>query len=94
MSTTLFSPMAMPGKRTWRVPLDQRGAAGHGGNHALPAAVVQRQDVVAGGFDQPLPLQLGQLLGHLRGQVVGLGPVGIGVVQLPDVVVEGGRLPR
>ena len=32
-----------------------------------------------------------QLLGLLRGQVVGLGPV-VGVVQLPDVVVEGGQL--
>ena len=82
------------GEEDLGIPLDQRRATGHGGNHALRAAVVQRQDVVAGRFDQELPLQLGQLVGHLRGQVVGLRPVGVGVVQLPDVVVEGGRFRR
>ena len=72
-------------------PLISVGPAGHGGIHPLGLAIVQRQDVVAGRFDQELPLQLGQLVGHLRGQIVGLGPVGIGVVQLPDVLVERGR---
>ena len=82
------------GEEDLGVALDQRRAAGRGGDHPLCAAVVQRQDVVAGRLDQPLPLQLGQLVGHLRGQVVRLGPVGIGVVQLPDVVIEGGRFRR
>ena len=82
------------GEEDLGVPLDQRRAAGRGGDHPLNAAVVQRQHLVAGRFDQELPLQLGQLVRHLRGQVVGLGPVGIGVVELPDVVVEGGRLRR
>jgi hypothetical protein len=45
--------------------------------------------VIAGGLDQEQPLQLGQLLGLLLGEVAGLGPVAGAVVQLPAVVVEG-----
>ena len=33
-------------------------------------------------------LELGELVGHLGGEVVRLGPVGVGVVELPGVVVE------
>ena len=45
-------------------------------------------DVVLGRLDQEQSLQFGELLGMGLRQVVRLGPVGVGVVQLPDVLVE------
>ena len=48
-----------------RVAVDQRRASGQFGQRALSLAVIQRQGVVLGRLDQPLPLQLVQHVGHL-----------------------------
>ena len=72
-----------------RIPLDQHRPAGEIRVQPFGDIVVQRQHVVAGRLDQPQALQLVQLLRHLLRQVVRLAPVLAGVVQLPDVVVEG-----
>ena len=58
------------------------------GVEPLGGAVVDRQHVVLGGLDEPEPLQLGQHLGLLGREVVGLAVVAAAVVELPDVVVE------
>ena len=79
-------------KQQLPVALDQRRPAGQLGNEALDLPVVERQHVELDRFDQPQPLQLVQLLGHLLRQVVGLRPVLAAVVQLPHVVVEGRHL--
>ena len=42
---------------------------------------------------EPERLQLLDLLGMLRGEVVGLGAVDVGVEQLPGVVLEPGSMP-
>ena len=70
-------------------PLDQYGPARGVRVQPLCKVVVQRQHVVAHRLDEPEPLQLVQLLRHLLGEVVRLGPVLARVVELPDVVVEG-----
>ena len=57
------------------------------GVEALGAAVVERQHVVAGRFDQEQAVELGELLGLLLRQVVGLRPI-IRRVELPDVGVD------
>ncbi len=93
MLITLFSDRRpMPAEQELRVALDQHGAAGQVGIDALDLPVVERQHVVLDRLDQPQPLELVQLLRHLLGQVVGLGPVLAAVVELPDIVVEGGHL--
>ena len=71
-----------------RVPLDQHRPAGEIRVEPLRQVVVERQHVVARRLDQPQALQLVQLLGHLLREVVRLAPVLVGVVELPDVVVE------
>ena len=89
MSMTLFSDSRfMPGKSTCVVPVISCGRPAMRGVEALEAAVVDGQDVVLDRLDQPQPLQRRELLGHLRRQVVGLGPVARPVVELPHVVVE------
>ena len=83
----------MPGEENLRVALDQRRSAGELRHEALDPPVVERQHVVLDRFDQPQPLQLVQLLGHVLHQVLRLRPVLVAVVQLPDVVVERRHLP-
>jgi hypothetical protein len=70
------------------VALDQGGAAGDVGVESFPDPVVEGEHVVAGRLEQEQALEFGQLLGLLAGQVMGLGPVGVAVVQLPGVVRE------
>ena len=94
-SMTLFSlSRFMPGNSTWRGPGDQLRPAGDCRVQPLEAAVVDGQHVVLHRLDQPQPLQGGEPLRILRGQVVGLRPVGAAVVELPDVFVERGQLPQ
>ena len=52
-----------------------------------PQAAADREHLVSGGFDGEQFAHLGQLFGHLGGQVVGLGPVLVEVIELPAVVV-------
>ena len=70
--------------------------AGEVGVEPLGRADVERQHVEPGRLDQEQPLQLGQLLRVLGGEVVGLGPVLLDVVELPHVLVEAviGAEPR
>ena len=56
--------------------------------HRDPKAAANRQRLVFRGFDQKEFLHLGQLLRHLGGEVVGLAPVLLQVVKLPDVLVR------
>ena len=65
----------MPPNSSWRVALDELRAAGEVGVEALDAPVVERQHVVLRRLDQEQPLQLAQLLGLLRREVVRLRPV-------------------
>ena len=74
-----------------RASLDELGPSGEVGVEALDPAVVERQHVVLGRFVVPELLELGELLRHLRRQVVRLAPVRVGVVELPDVLVETGQ---
>ena len=62
------------------------------GQQPLQEAVVEGQHVVLLGLDQEERLQLGEPLGVQVRHVACLGPVGGGVVELPDVVVEVGEL--
>ena len=52
-----------------------------------PQAAADREHGIACGFDGEQFAHLSELVGHLGGQVVGLGPVLVEVVQLPAVVV-------
>ena len=52
-----------------------------------PQTAADREHRVSGGLDGEQFAHLGQLFGHLGGQVVGLGPVLVEVIQLPAVVV-------
>jgi hypothetical protein len=63
------------------IALDQGRLAADLGQDPLEGAVVQGQHVVAGGLDQEQPLQPGQSLRLLHGQVAGLGPVAGAVVE-------------
>src|SRR4029453_14236671 len=87
MLTTLFSDRRpIPWKNSWVLPRMRVGLpaiagstrrAGGGwsarppGWGPLGAAVVDRQHVVLGGFDQPQALQLGEHLGVVGGKIVG-----------------------
>ena len=53
-----------------------------------PEAAADRKRLVLRGLDQEEVLQLRELLRHLRGEIVGLTPVLVQVVELPDVVVR------
>ena len=79
----------MPPNRIWVLPLISTGRPASIGVHPLRDPIVERQHVVACRLDQPQALQFVQLFRHLLGQVVRLAPVLVGVVELPDVVVEG-----
>ena len=50
--------------------------------------VIEREARVVAGLGEPQVHQLAELVRVLGGQVVQLGAVGVGVVQLPGVVVE------
>src|SRR4051795_6652576 len=65
--------------------LDEDRSTREVGVEALDPAVVERQHVVLDGLDQPKALKLRELVGVLSGEVVRLRPVGVGVVELPDV---------
>ena len=78
----------MPGVQRLAGAADQRRPADDVGVEPLGRADVERQHVEPGGLDEEQPLQLGELLGVLGGEVVGLRPVLVDVVQLPHVVVE------
>ena len=58
---------------------------------AREVAVVEREDPVATRFLLEALLEFFQQLGMLAGDVPGLGPVRMGVVQLPTIVVEASR---
>ena len=90
---TVFSVIRpMPPNNNWEGPFGHRGPAGQLRVEPFDAAVVERQHPVLDRLDQEQSLEGGQLVGVLRRQVMGLGPVGGGVVQLPHVVVEGRKL--
>ena len=77
MLTTLFSESRpMPGKNSCEVPRIRVGRPARSGLSRSPLRSSSGQHVVLGGLDQPQPLQLGQPLGLLRGEVVGLAEVG------------------
>ena len=78
----------MPPKRICVLPLNQLRAAGEVRVEALERPIVQRQHAVLRRLDQEEPLQLGKLLRVLLRQILRLGPIGVGVVQLPEVFVE------
>ena len=78
----------MPPKRTWVFPSISTRAAGQVGVDSLEQPVVDGQHVVARRLDEPEALQLAELLRHLLGEVLRLAPVLVGVVELPDVIVE------
>ena len=69
-------------------PAEQVGPSGDGGVEALGAAIVDRQHVVALGLLQEDRLELLELLGILRGEVVRLAEVLVDVVELPHVVLQ------
>ena len=69
--------------------LDEHRPAGEVRVELLQQPVVQGQHLVARRLDQPLPLQLVELLRHLLGEIVRLGPVLVRV-ELPHIVVECG----
>ena len=72
--------------------LGELGPAGEGGIGPLGEAVIQGQNVVFGGLNQPKTLQFFEFAWLLLGQIAGLTPVAIGVVKLPNVVIKGGKL--
>ena len=78
----------MPPKRIWRLALDQLRPAGEIRVEALERPIVERQHAVLRRLDDEETLQFGELLRVLLRQVLRLRPVGVGVVQLPHVVVE------
>ena len=69
-------------------PAQQVGPSGDGRVEALGAAIVDRQHVVALGLLQEDRLELLELLGILRGEVVRLAEVLVHVVELPHVVLQ------
>ena len=83
-------------KQQLRVAANELRTPGDVGVDPLEAAIVERHDVVLDRLDQPQPLQLGQFLRILGGDVLRLRPV-VGAVELPDILVERRRrigLPR
>ena len=100
MSTTLFSDSRpIPANSSCELPLISAGRPARVGVDAFDLSVIERQHVVLDRFDQPKPLQLMQFVRILLGEILGLRPVGVAVVEFPDVVVEGrhglpAHLPR
>ena len=96
VSTAFSFSRFMPGVQRLRGAREQLRAAGDVGVEPFGRADVERQHVEARRLDEEQPLQLGELVGVLGGEVVGLGPVLLDVVELPHVVVEAvlGRQPR
>ena len=70
-----------------RLPFDQGWPACGFGVEPFDSSIVEWQHVVAGRFDEKEPLELRQLLRHIAGNIMSLGPV-VGCVQLPDVFVD------
>src|SRR6476660_5221311 len=52
-----------------------------------PQTTPDRENLISGGFNREQLTHLSQLFGHLGGEVVGLGPVLVEVIELPAVVV-------
>ena len=75
----------MPRNSNWELPPIRIGASREVGVESLHPAIVEREHVVASRFDHEEALELLELLGHLLGEVVCLGPV-VGRVQLPQVL--------
>ena len=73
--------------------LDEHRPAGEVRVELFKQPVVQGQHLVARRLDQPLPLQLVELLRHLLGEIVRLAPVLVRV-ELPHIVVEWGSSGR
>ena len=71
-----------------RLALDELRPAGEVRVEALEQAAVEREHVVLDRFDQEQPLKLVQFLRMRLGEVLRLAPVGVGVVELPDILVE------
>ena len=69
------------------IAVDELRPTGQVRVEALDAAIVERQHVVLRRLDEEQPLQVGQLLGLFRREVVRLRPV-VRPVQLPDVAVD------
>ena len=87
-----FAEAPHAAKEELALSLGELGAASEGGIGPFGKAVIQWQHVVFGGFDQPKALQLLELLWLFLGQIAGLTPIVIGVIELPNVVIEGGKL--
>ena len=81
----------MPPYRTWLVPVISCGRPAMVASKRSTRRSSRGSTSYLRGLLQEELLQLAQLVGHLRGQVVRLGPV-VRAVQLPDVVVEGRQL--
>ena len=79
---------AHPAEQDLAVAADELRPPREVGVEPLDPPIVERQDVVLAGLDEEQPLEVGQLVGLLRREVVGLRPV-VRPVQLPDVVVDG-----
>ena len=65
-----------------------RGNAQLGMKHGDPEAAADRQRLVFRRFDQEDFLHLRQFFRHLGGEIVGLAPILVEVVKLPDVLVR------
>ena len=87
-----FAEAPHAAKQELALPFGELGATGEGGIGPFGKAVIQWQNVVFGGLDQPKSLQLLELLWLFLSQIAGLTPVVIGVIELPNVVIEGGEL--
>ena len=82
----------MPPKSRCRLPLTSVGRPAISGMSRSATRSSSGRTLLLGRLDQEQPLELVELLGMLRRDVLELGPVDAGVVELPDVVVERGRL--
>ena len=76
-------------QRQRRSPGHEVGTPGKGGVDALGAAIVDRQNVELDCFLEEEILEFLELDGVLFGQVASQAEVVPGVVQFPDVVMEG-----
>ncbi len=76
-----------------RIPANQDRPSRHVGVEALGAAIVHGQYIVSRSFYDPKALQVVEFIRHLFREIVCLRPIFIRVVQLPHVIVKGGRRP-
>ncbi|SID61144.1 Uncharacterised protein [Mycobacteroides abscessus subsp. abscessus] len=88
----VFRQPSHPGEQHLGVARDELGPSGQVGVQPPRSVIVEGQNVITGGLDQPQPLQFMQFFWHRLGQILGLAPILGGVIQFPHVVVEGDRL--